>query len=285
MTYTESSIKSPSVLVQTVLAISEVSRLLGLALVPSCCCCRDNGKTSYQLFISTWLVLPSLDQVFSQTIFVASFPQRQAHYKMSSPLMALPIELRLSIYEYVFCTDDLPRIVDLMKAKDIYPSSALLIVCRRVNKEVLPEHERAVERFWADRQFALHLTRQHASQIHRCETVRKIRSMRLLEIRRIETLSFVWNDVTASLPCPALWISISGDDEYNVSHSSELDAEDSFVRDVSKLMWDNEWLNDMVDGGKGVNVALCVAKCFHAIMFHSREGLAWPHIWEPVDEE
>ncbi|CZT23248.1 uncharacterized protein RCC_08959 [Ramularia collo-cygni] len=116
---------------------------------------------------------------------------------MSSRLMKLPAELRVRIYEYTFGdsvpdevgvyvgseADDAggesaaleesavsdqsimlgkkePRQIDLLKAKDHYPQTSLLVTCKLIYKEAGPVFEAAAKVFWDIDVFNINLAEQ-----------------------------------------------------------------------------------------------------------------------------
>lgn len=139
--------------------------------------------------------------------------------------MALPPELRLQIYGYVFCNNapdrtEVPSVatalppqeqnakptpslhqMDLLKAKDHYPEASLLSTCKLIYHEAEPVFELASKAFWAVDVWTIVLPALASStardikvqELPRIQLIgAKIRSMLLLDKHRLKELRISW---------------------------------------------------------------------------------------------
>ncbi|KAK6392626.1 hypothetical protein LTR65_003399 [Meristemomyces frigidus] len=82
-------------------------------------------------------------------------------------LLALPPELRICIYDYVFL-DDSPSDIDIFAARLHAPTSALVGTCHQIQKEAEGIYQQELTRFWRTHSFHFYMSLVEASRSLRC---------------------------------------------------------------------------------------------------------------------
>lgn len=122
----------------------------------------------------------------------------------TSRLLALPAELRSSIWQLAFLTNDE---VDISTVGG--PSSALLLTCHQIRPEVTKYYEEVYERYWRTSTFVLKIRPQDKKLVSSCRNIANLREEDLGHVTnlRIEGLcgNFFFDDGTwyCSGPCEA----------------------------------------------------------------------------------
>jgi len=122
-------------------------------------------------------------------------------------LLALPPEIRCSIYGFVLAANTFSKVA-LLEAKAVAPSAALLFTCRLVHMEAVDTYDSDAKAFWSSTVFFVDAAAEIAKGSNPSSLVRGIPLQALSRITRL--------DLVEDLDGKAFTLDMMS--EYNVSH-------------------------------------------------------------------